>query len=102
MGGAVVRFDPKPVLDLAQRQLLDAGWVEAEHNQFRHDVVASRQRIADRCGVTPRTVHRWYSGVQLSERTADRVAIALGTHPALLWPEWAEWADLLNNCPKEA
>jgi len=94
-----VRFDAEPVLDLTQRQLLDAGWVEAERNQFRFDVVASRQRIADRCGVTPRTVQRWCDGVQLSERTADRVAIALGTHPALLWPEWA---DLFNNCPKEA
>jgi len=41
------------------------------------------EALAARIGVSRRTVHRWIiHGVP-----ADRAAIALGTHPACLWPE---------------
>lgn len=41
--------------------------------------------LARRIDVTPRTIHRWqHDGVPLL--AADRAAIALGHHPADLWP----------------
>jgi hypothetical protein len=80
-------LDPEPALEMARRQLLDAGWHDhAGNDQFKTDAVT---RIADRCSVTPRTIWRWLGGARMDERTADRVAITLGTHPLLLWPD--EW-----------
>ncbi|MBN4047629.1 hypothetical protein JYT71_01325 [Acidimicrobiaceae bacterium AH-315-P05] len=44
------------------------------------------ETLAIRLGVSRRTVHRWaLQGVPAEQ--ADRAAIALGTHPACLWPE---------------
>jgi hypothetical protein len=76
-----------PAVELARRQLIDAGWHELE--SFDRFTVDSAQRVADRCAVSRRTIHRWLAGAQTDERTADRVAIGLGTHPLLLWPD--EW-----------
>jgi hypothetical protein len=49
------------------------------------------RRMAERLGGVARhherTLHRARARGQLSARTADRVAISLGTHPALLWGE---------------
>ncbi|MFN0090128.1 MAG: MerR family transcriptional regulator [Acidimicrobiales bacterium] len=47
----------------------------------------SAGRLADRLGVTARTVHRWRAE-GLSDLQADRAAIAVGLHPALVWPDW--------------
>lgn len=42
--------------------------------------------LAMRIGVSRRTVHRWIiQGIPADQ--ADRAAIALGTHPACLWPD---------------
>lgn len=42
--------------------------------------------LATRIGVSRRTVHRWINqGIPADQ--ADRAAIAVGTHPACLWPE---------------
>ncbi len=44
------------------------------------------QRLAERLGCTARTLHRWKNdGVPVAK--ADRAAIALGSHPAYIWPE---------------
>lgn len=40
-------------------------------------------------GVSRSTIHRWRRG-GLTCRTADRVAIALNLHPAILWPDWLD------------
>lgn len=40
-----------------------------------------------RLGVTRRTIHRWRH-FGLSPWQADRMAVRLGSHPALIWPEW--------------
>lgn len=43
--------------------------------------------LAELAGFAPRSIHRWrHAG--LTELVADRVAIALGAHPAVIWPEW--------------
>ena len=42
---------------------------------------------------TRSTVDRWRS-LGLAPHTADRVAIRLGLHPAMIWPMWAEDVDL--------
>ncbi len=45
------------------------------------------ETLASRLGVSPRTIHRWASeGIPATQ--ADRAAIALGSHPAYLWPEY--------------
>jgi hypothetical protein len=42
--------------------------------------------LAQRIGVSRRTLHRWAkNGVPVEQ--ADRAAIALGSHPAYLWPD---------------
>ncbi len=42
--------------------------------------------LATQIGVSRRTVHRWINqGIPANQ--ADRAAIAVGTHPACLWPE---------------
>ena len=43
--------------------------------------------LAERCGVTRRTIHRW-KAEGLSVLQADRAAIAMGCHPSVIWPDW--------------
>ena len=47
---------------------------------------ATIDTIAITIGVSRRTIHRWINQGIPAEQ-ADRAAIALGTHPACLWPE---------------
>jgi len=44
--------------------------------------------LADACGVDRRTVHRWKT-VGLTTTAADNAAIAIGSHPAAIWHDWA-------------
>lgn len=45
--------------------------------------------IADRFGVTRRTVQRWRHGhASIAQSIADRIALELGLHPVNIWPEW--------------
>lgn len=39
-------------------------------------------------GVDRRQLYRWRAAGGLSDREADRVACAMGTHPVLVWPDW--------------
>jgi hypothetical protein len=43
--------------------------------------------LATRIGVSRRTVHRWAAdGVPAHQ--ADRAAIAIGSHPVCIWPDY--------------
>lgn len=45
--------------------------------------------IAALLGVSKRVVSRWrHDGIRWS--LADQAAVALGLHPALVWPDWYE------------
>lgn len=44
--------------------------------------------IAQRCSVTRRTVYRWRAAGSLTWMKADEVAVTLGLHPVLIWPEF--------------
>ena len=60
-----------------------AATVLVEQVGVPHDV------LAQRCGVTRRTVERWASGrVMFTAWQADRWATFLGWHPALVWDDW--------------
>ncbi len=48
--------------------------------------------LARALGVTPRTVHRW-ANAGVPAHAADRAAIAIGSHPACLWPR--QWSDAI-------
>lgn len=48
----------------------------------------SDRDFADHLGVDRQTIARWRRGTRLFPHSADEVAVALGTHPAALWPEW--------------
>lgn len=82
------------------------GWAELERWIDRHDppqecdrasLAAARTAghwelgtaayVAERCGVDRSQGYRWRAR-GLTIRDADRVAIALGTHPVLIWPEF--------------
>jgi len=45
---------------------------------------------ATRCGVGPRSVHRWRAGetTTITIGAADRIAVALGMHPGEIWDGW--------------
>lgn len=47
--------------------------------------------LAQQLGVTRRTVHRWRRTGVIPAHQVDRAAVALGHHPAEIWPtEWNE------------
>lgn len=48
------------------------------------------EELAARLGMSSRTLSRVMSARTLSPFVADRLAIRLGSHPALIWPD--EWA----------
>jgi lambda repressor-like predicted transcriptional regulator len=50
--------------------------------------VAEMRAMATVAGVSRRTLYRWRSGARVSERHADRCAVALGLHPLLIWPDF--------------
>lgn len=47
----------------------------------------SVKTLVERSGVTRRTIQRYRTN-GLTDAGADRIACALGIHPALLWPDW--------------
>ncbi len=49
--------------------------------------VRDHQEEASRLGVTRRQLYRFLDE-GLTERFADHLAVRLGLHPALIWPEW--------------
>lgn len=53
------------------------------------DPAAWASQLADRLDVTTRTVHRWAAS-GMSVGIADRIAVALDLHPALLWDEYRQ------------
>lgn len=73
--------------DLARR--LPAAPLKLELSRARRARRLTWGELAGWLGVSPRTVARVMASIELSEDTADRLAIALGLHPVLLWPE--EW-----------
>jgi hypothetical protein len=87
-------------VDVNDRLALEPLWryVQRRHRP-RHDtddgtrlwgpVVFGRSHVGDVVGVSPRVVGRWgRAGLTVWE--ADRAAVACGTHPANVWPDW--WA----------
>ena len=46
-------------------------------------------RAARSYGVSRRTIYRWQRH-GLSDRAADQAAIAVGLHPANVWPNWQD------------
>ena len=54
---------------------------------------ATPAALARAIGVTARTVYRWRHAGVIPADHADRAAVALGHHPAELWPSWATDTD---------
>lgn len=48
----------------------------------------SVRQVADAVGMQPRSIQRWKENGGVPVGTCDRVAIALGWHPCVIWPEW--------------
>jgi hypothetical protein len=48
----------------------------------------SYRKLADALGLPHRTVQRWAQEGGVPMRSAEDAALALGVHPASLWPEW--------------
>jgi len=66
-------------------------WLDERTNPYEP---WSIKRMAKIVGVNERTITRWNGRGQINADYADLVAVRLGTHPGLLWPEfwWAECA----------
>lgn len=48
----------------------------------------SQAEVAARTGIHPRMIALWCSQGSVPDQSADRLAVGLGFHPALVWPEW--------------
>lgn len=60
---------------------------------------ATWDELAQRVGVSSRTLMRVMAASTLSPCIADRMSIRLGLHPALIWPmEWSE-SPAVFCCP---
>ena len=58
--------------------------------------VRSARQIADYLGVSTRRVYRWRrEGIRYYD--ADRVALALGLHPLLVWPDYYDTDDYADG-----
>lgn len=57
--------------------------------------------VADYLGVDRVQIRRWRRA-GLPERSADRVAVAIGEHPALIWTDWYEASIPPDRCGSQA
>ena len=48
----------------------------------------NNNHLADMLGLPKRTVLRWAQEGGVPMRSAEDAALALGVHPATLWPDW--------------
>ena len=71
---------PVPLAPLLERLISHLG---KPVNQFE------RYEVARACGVSERTVNRWYNTQQIKADYCDAIAIKLGWHPAAIWG--ADW-----------
>lgn len=71
---------------------LAARGVGYERRSDGHEFRVGPANWAERQGLcSERQYHRWKNGARVSVATADRIAVALGWHPAELWGhDW--WA----------
>lgn len=76
-----------PLLDLDTLRA-----VAARVRDLPADMVTVDQ-AAEACGVSSRAWCRWMVKGGVDVWTADRVAVHLGLHPCMIWPEWCEAAD---------
>lgn len=54
----------------------------------RHEITVEQlgdAQVAAMCSVDVRTVNRWRTDRRLTVLSADRVAIGMGMHPAVVW-----------------
>lgn len=61
---------------------------------IRHEITVEEiadSQVAAMCSVDVRTVNRWRAERRLNVISADRVAIGMGMHPALIWG--ANWFE---------
>jgi hypothetical protein len=55
----------------------------------------SWSELSSRLGVHESQISRWRRE-GLTDRMADRCALAIGTHPRLVWPGWDDVADTVE------
>lgn len=48
----------------------------------------STSALAVMVGAHRRQAQRWFATGDLTDVWADRAAVALGSHPVLIWPDW--------------
>lgn len=55
--------------------------------------------FARKLGISSRTLQRVMAMKTIGLYAADHMAIRLGTHPALVWPDW--WTAIpIESCPR--
>lgn len=81
------RFPLDPLIERAE-----AMWRPGEGHSDPQNEPTRAGKLASALGISVDTVRR-QENQGLTERRADQWAVTLGTHPALLWPEWYEVDD---------
>lgn len=85
---AAVTLPAGPLLDLARRIAAATDWTDPDGPNAILRTPTSVHRLAELMGCHTRTVCRIITAGEVSIRLADRYAVALGSHPALIWPDW--------------
>lgn len=79
------------------RRQLDVRWDAGGRRSYRPSLLLDHpalrgctgDAIAERIGVTRRTVVRWKAGTAwVTHRHADLAAVRLGCHPSTIWESW--------------
>lgn len=87
-----MKYDPAPLLELAEARCAAGGRPEWTSGRFRGafspPAPVSVGELACLLGCSPRTVTRWRAAGRLCAFDADRYAVRLGLHPCLIWPDW--------------
>lgn len=81
------RFPLDPLIERAE-----AMWRPSEGHSDPQNEPTRAGKLASALGISVEAVRRRLDA-GATERVADQWAVTLGTHPALLWPEWYEVDD---------
>lgn len=78
-------YKPRPRLPLAPALPYVAAEIDWHREASNNPSAGYPIALATLAGATRRTAHRWLTEQAIPERWADRLACALGEHPATIW-----------------